>query len=56
MIEEIDRNKYVPQRSQIVFRDGYDPGTLILRLVLTCIYLGVVYVTPASSPREKVDK
>ena len=24
-LEEIERNKYVPQRSQIVFRDGYDP-------------------------------
>lgn len=55
-MDEIDQNKYVPQRSQIVFREGYDPSSLILRLVATCLYLGVVYVTPAGSPREKIDK
>ena len=54
--EEIDQNKYVPQRSNVVFRIGYEPFTLVVRLIFICIFLGVVFVTPAVSPREKVDK
>ena len=39
-----------------MFRDGYDPSTLMVRLVVTVLYLAVVYLTPGSSPKEKVDK
>jgi len=56
LIEEIDRNKYVPQRSQVVFRDGYDPSTLLMRLAATCLFLAGVYFTPASSPCETMDR
>ena len=55
-MEDIDHNKYVPQRSQIVFRHGYDPSALVIRLVATALFLGVVYITPANSPRELCDK
>ena len=40
----------------MVFRIGYEPFTLVLRIIFTCIFLGVVFVTPANSPREKADK
>ena len=56
MFEGIDRNKYVPQRMEIVFRDGYDPMKLVVYMTVTCCLLGLSAMAPAESPKEKMDQ
>ena len=56
LYEDIKRLKYVPIRSELVFRQGYSPDDLKIKLLALFALFAAFYFIPAESAKEKLDR